>query len=471
MSFTTVNDRDQALELAEWVKNPLRRRPVIVTSTTSGNRPEFDIAYIAERTGHVADAYLLITGAPTQVFSASLPDRAGAYGGAARVYPVGTHWLDDVSAAPFFLGQNPDTIDSETESLIRAALGPREPSAPAASGLASRLDPAVLAALGEAAAAAATAPTRVDPPANRAPSTAAIVSAPGDDNLGYLGRSVARPDAKSLPDHLRAKLSRNLLSGPSAAEQLRLQEAVTRTIQAALDAEVEAAAATRAALQRELDAVRADAASERDRLALEAAEAHAASNRTITELRSELVRLDAELGDAVRNSHRLQRELRAVKDRARAPKPRLTVQQPAAPSIPWNLFTEEEDAVRHAIYLTWAEAVHPSDKAGTPLPDYRVGEHFAASLREFTEPQQRKALRCVVDTLTGRSAELASRAVHVLRTSEAGDTPAVTREDGAVCFRANIETNTASARRLHYWKLTDGGIELSRAVQHDDFEV
>jgi hypothetical protein len=42
--------------------------------------------------------------------------------------------------------------------------------------------------------------------------------------------------------------------------------------------------------------------------------------------------------------------------------------------------------------------------------------------------------------------------------------------DGARCQRAYIEQKTPQARRLHYWALRGGGIELSRVVTHDDVE-
>ena len=54
--------------------------------------------------------------------------------------------------------------------------------------------------------------------------------------------------------------------------------------------------------------------------------------------------------------------------------------------------------------------------------------------------------------------------------SAGADTAQRVREDGSKCFRAAIEQNVASARRLHFWRLPDGSIELSRVVVHDDFK-
>jgi hypothetical protein len=63
-----------------------------------------------------------------------------------------------------------------------------------------------------------------------------------------------------------------------------------------------------------------------------------------------------------------------------------------------------------------------------------------------------------------------SREVHQLRSGLGGDDPPRTREDGATCWRANLQTNTPAARRIHYWTLATGRVELSRVVTHDDFE-
>jgi hypothetical protein len=77
----------------------------------------------------------------------------------------------------------------------------------------------------------------------------------------------------------------------------------------------------------------------------------------------------------------------------------------------------------------------------------------------------------VVEILTGLAAEQPGRGLHQLRGSEAGGSGQVSREDGAKAWRANLQTNTPSARRIHYWVLPGGGIELARVGLHDDFAV
>ena len=136
------------------------------------------------------------------------------------------------------------------------------------------------------------------------------------------------------------------------------------------------------------------------------------------------------------------------------------------------LFATADERLRHDVYLAWARNVPASEKARQPLPsDWTAGPEFAASLYGFTEPGVvAKALKATVEVLTGAPERNAARDVHALRANAGADTAQRVREDGSRCFRAAIEQNVASARRLHFWRLPDGSIELSRVVVHDDFK-
>ncbi|OKL55185.1 hypothetical protein BSZ39_00335 [Bowdeniella nasicola] len=83
---------------------------------------------------------------------------------------------------------------------------------------------------------------------------------------------------------------------------------------------------------------------------------------------------------------------------------------------------------------------------------------------------QQKIVEVVVDVLTGRAAELDSRALHRLRTGPGGDDPYRERADGAKAYRVAIERNSPSARRLHYWKAGET-YEFARVVLHDDMRI
>lgn len=137
-----------------------------------------------------------------------------------------------------------------------------------------------------------------------------------------------------------------------------------------------------------------------------------------------------------------------------------------------GLFATPDERLRHDVYLAWAKNVPAMDKARRTLPsDWLAGTGFAASLYGFTEPGAvAKALKATVEILTGAAERNAAREIHMLRTNAGGDTAQHVRGDGARCFRAAVEQNVAAARRLHFWRLPDGSIELSRVVVHDDYK-
>lgn len=128
--------------------------------------------------------------------------------------------------------------------------------------------------------------------------------------------------------------------------------------------------------------------------------------------------------------------------------------------------------LRNEIQLAWIERVPGFDKLRFPLPaDYLIGPRFAESMSSLDDGQFDKAMKCVVDVLTDRAKDLASRDLHRLRTGDGGsDAPRVRVEDGAVAWRAAVEINVASARRLHYWAVGNQ-IELSQVAVHDDMEA
>lgn len=131
----------------------------------------------------------------------------------------------------------------------------------------------------------------------------------------------------------------------------------------------------------------------------------------------------------------------------------------------WGTF---EDWIRHEVRLAWVARVPAGEKSSLPLGPFSVGPSFEQDLAALTDDQFDKTMRAIVDVLTRRAASLDSREVHRLRTSDAGGSPYLVRaSDGADAYRCAIERNTPSARRLHYWRLGDGGIELARVREHD----
>ncbi|UWF77606.1 hypothetical protein [Microbacterium neungamense] len=126
------------------------------------------------------------------------------------------------------------------------------------------------------------------------------------------------------------------------------------------------------------------------------------------------------------------------------------------------------EGIRLEIERTWGIRTAPGERTRWPLREYSLGPGFIDSLAGLDETQLSKAVRACVDAITGRDREIPARELHRLRTGEGGDDAYVVRADGGRCWRSSIEQNAPGARRLHYWELPGGVIELSRVVHHDD---
>ena len=123
------------------------------------------------------------------------------------------------------------------------------------------------------------------------------------------------------------------------------------------------------------------------------------------------------------------------------------------------------------MHSAWVERVSPAEKAELSLTAYLVGSKFADSYFEQPAEARSKAAKALVDLLVGRAGSVNGREVHALRTGLGGGNPQRVREDGALCFRMAVENNVPSARRVHYWRLPDGAIELHEVVLHDRYDV
>lgn len=130
----------------------------------------------------------------------------------------------------------------------------------------------------------------------------------------------------------------------------------------------------------------------------------------------------------------------------------------------------DEEWMRFEIYLAWISRIPSHSRKKYKLKPFSLGAEFIESFNGMTRGKKNKALKALVDVITGNDELLASREVHALREGSGAGSKERVRTDGARCMRAYIEENAAAARRLHYWVLPSGEIELSRCVTHDDFE-
>ena len=136
-----------------------------------------------------------------------------------------------------------------------------------------------------------------------------------------------------------------------------------------------------------------------------------------------------------------------------------------------NHFTTATEWITEEVRRFWLDNYTPADRATFPLnvDQWRVLPSFATTFEALTDDGMDKAIKTATHIVTGRNAVEHIFEDHPLREGEETSRPEVVRDDGAASRRAYIESHTAQSRRLHYWRLRDGSIELSRVGLHDDF--
>ncbi len=130
------------------------------------------------------------------------------------------------------------------------------------------------------------------------------------------------------------------------------------------------------------------------------------------------------------------------------------------------VYADPEQQLRHEIALAYLHRVPEPDRTAYPLPErYTVGSRFLQTLQDLHGISREKVIDVAGEVLCGLARELPSRQLHPWRSSDSG--PQEVRSDGAAAWRVSLQVNTPGARRLRYWKLRDGTIELDSVGVHD----
>jgi len=143
---------------------------------------------------------------------------------------------------------------------------------------------------------------------------------------------------------------------------------------------------------------------------------------------------------------------------------------------PWdslNFFDDYGDWFSYELNRVWIETYSPEDRRLMPLqPDnWKYGNDFFENFNPatFNSTLLRKILRTVLELVTGRGAADGTER-HPL-TDGHGGAQKVRAADDARAMRMYVEEVAASARRLHYWELTNGKVELAQISVHDDYTI
>lgn len=574
--WTVVSEVQVARALAAHLFSPGRTRPAVVITIASGHdTPYVNVAAVHTAVAGLADVFLMGTGAPSLAFSDAMPDQTQVFGGASRVYPVGTAWVDDLSLSPLRFCYHPSDGAAVGEALISDAMRMSRVSAPTTvqtrtvTGEVSAVvnDRAIVRLHGGGVASIWPELTIDKVVAERLFRVGMTVEGTLDESTGRLDVAASvRPWREGVrhyrvgdqvlgtirsvePDLCVIELYPDLPVVVDTSDILRISrrldlrrvmsedEIVVCLVVACgieeedwslslLDVDGDGPVIPAPSLLRGGPPWLPAPATVSDRVVARApvaviapgarpptvpgsvpvarpdtvpASVPMAGPDTVPgsvpvarpETSSVLVRDDERVAALTHERDELVRRLETGKDRAERMDKELRQARSdyraalAEASQLRDRLGSADEAVRvldgdahrfldpitqltFEVNLAWARRFPAAEKRARPLAAWTVGPDFLASLDSVRGVDRSKVIDVIVEVLTGVVHELAGRDSHQLRSGQGGDDAFVTRPDGATCWRVSLQHKTPQARRLHYWMLNDGSVELSSIRVHDD---
>ncbi|QOD05969.1 hypothetical protein IDT60_20585 (plasmid) [Pseudarthrobacter sp. BIM B-2242] len=166
---------------------------------------------------------------------------------------------------------------------------------------------------------------------------------------------------------------------------------------------------------------------------------------------------------------RLREDVRKERDRAARARQMAKDIDDVAETGP--LFADPEQQFRHEIYMEWATRIPAGSKTTTPLADYGFADGFLASVEDLQGVDRSKIIAVAVEVLTGLADSMPGRDMHRLRGGVAGTSTYVEDPQLGTAWRVALQVKTASARRMHFWRGTDGRIVFATVGLHDDMGI
>lgn len=525
-----VRTADDAHALAAHLRSGERRLPVAVVSRATGTTEAYaDVAELRASLQGIADVTEIETNEASWAFSDAVPKLGRVYGGASRVYPIGTGWESDPYSSPLRFAYGRFDRVRVTRELISDAMGmagsggfvtatPDDSAAVPIRGVVKWL-------AGERALVdvSGSMPCTVWPELVEPGMSAEALFRIGMPVHGLMDPATRRLDVRDMRrtaesavgaygpgDTVLARVSAVDASGctvelfPGHAERIPADlvhldldpralfivgevvpvwvgardDTTGEWLLSLIDAGSPEEAVTAPSILdggppwldpgqagEQMVAVEPEEEPEPTVEPVALPEATADVVEALTQEKAQLVEEVLGLRQALAAAHASAKELRREIREASKKRSR------SRPSLPdERLFTDPGEQLDFEIRWAWALAVGAAEKARYPLTPWRYGPDFFASLDSVEGVSRAKVVEVIVQVLTGRAPEVAARELHQLRTGLGGDDPPVVREHGSeTCWRVSLQVNSPSARRLHFWRCADGAVELSGLRLHDDF--
>jgi len=119
----SIASADDAEELARYLRSADRMLPAAVVSRASGESEAYvNVARLRSDLAGLADVFEIVTLDASWAFTRAVPDKCQVYGGAGRVYPVGTAWETDPYAARLRFAYGRVDREHATRMLIADAM-------------------------------------------------------------------------------------------------------------------------------------------------------------------------------------------------------------------------------------------------------------------------------------------------------------------------------------------------------------
>lgn len=134
-------------------------------------------------------------------------------------------------------------------------------------------------------------------------------------------------------------------------------------------------------------------------------------------------------------------------------------------------FASDQDWFNEELRRAWIGRYTPQERESSYQLDiqrFSFSEEFFESIMggKLDEDEVRKLVRVVLDLVTGRNAVEHKHVFHAMQEGLGGGQRV--RSDGALCWRMHLENGQPQAKRLHYWQLRNGLVELGWVANHDE---
>lgn len=505
MPVVAIESLNQLRALAEHVLDTTRTEPVVCVTTRQGSvSPLLDVGALAEAVGTLP-VYVLPTGELSWELNAALPEQFEVYGGASRIWWPGLLPNDNPRLHPLIFCwaeyEAPSAssrilrelarwgCDVEDDSLLPVGPVSTEPIRTAYPGPLKIEGALAELAVGDVLEARVT----VVHPA------AVEVELPG--GLRVL---IRHRRGRPAPSHAPGEVARvevvslNTITGDVEVRWATVREPMPQAIPSPAEfarryrlaadhvavPETEDAQSDEARLERLREQAReiseslsADLAQTRSRIQEFAAEnltdVFAALEQDLADARATARSLQLQLAAAEDDKRNAIAEMRKHRDRAneaekqnRRERDRRIHAEDLAHGR--GAHDDPETQLRHEISLACG---HLSAELGCDAQQARefiLGPDFLNTLVGL----QGIARTQIVEKIAGLLIGAPNSHGHAMRSADAGNAPQRIRaSDGAKAFRLYLQQGSHSARRLHYWQLGDGTVELANVGVHDDVAI